>query len=93
MIFLSLPKDRDRDRDVNKWDKRKNDRKQSHRKEEKGWRNQPKKGLEPVDVDLEDLMMKINQQFRCNKCQSISSIYAPVCSVCDTDNPTYIANT
>lgn len=87
---MSLPKD---NRDVDKWERRKDGRTQNPRKEEKGWRNQPNKKLEPSDVDLEDLMMKINHQFRCQKCQSISSIYAPICSVCDAENPVYTPHT
>lgn len=90
---MSLPKDLDRTRDMNKWEKRKDGRKHTIRKEEKGWRNQPKKESDVRDVGLEDLMMKINQQFRCQKCQNISSIYAQLCPVCDESNPTYVPHT
>ena len=90
---MSLPRDLDKARDMNKWEKRKDGKKQTTRKEEKGWRIRPKKEADTRDVDLEDLTMKINQQFRCQKCQSISSIYAPLCPVCDESNPTYVPHT
>jgi len=92
VILLSLPRDVDVDKELSKRNRRKEDRNHNPRKEEKGWRNKPKRNEDTIDVDLEDLMMKINHQFRCNKCQNISSIYAENCSICDAENPAYPPN-
>ena len=77
MIVLTRPEDQDRDRH-----KSKKGKKTTFKREDKSWRANQKSHNPNAEEDMEDLMLKFNQQFKCKSCQGISSIYAPECTLC-----------
>ena len=61
--------------------------KTTFRREDKSWRANSKPDYSEQDDELEDLMLRINQQFKCKLCSVISSIYSPECNSCGEKNP------
>tara|TARA_R110000850_G_scaffold241668_3_gene366310 strand:+ start:3657 stop:3926 length:270 start_codon:yes stop_codon:yes gene_type:complete len=82
VIIVAHPDDRDRDTH-----KVKKGKKTYIKREDKSWRLNQKNHNDGPDEELEDLMLKINKQFRCKRCEGITSIYALKCSSCDDPNP------
>lgn len=82
MIVLTRPDEQDREKNVRK----KKGKKTTFKREDKSWRANQKPEHDTQD-EMEELMLKFNQQFKCKKCQGISSIYAPECTLCGEPNP------
>jgi hypothetical protein len=82
VIVLTRPEDQERDRH-----KSKKGKKTTFKREDKSWRANQKSHNPNAEEDMEDLMLKFNQQFKCKSCQGISSIYAPECTTCGEPNP------
>ena len=61
--------------------------KTTFRREDKSWRANSKPTYDEEEDELEELMLKINQQFKCNACGFISSIFMPECNSCGEANP------
>ena len=83
MIILTRPDEQDRDRHKGK----KNGKKTTFEREDKSWRANQKNHNPNAEDEMEDLMLRFNQQYKCKKCQGISSIYAPECTTCGEPNP------
>ena len=79
---MTRPDDQDRDSNVRK----KKGKKTTFKSEDKSWRANQKPEHDTQD-EMEELMLKFNQQFKCKKCQGISSIYALECTLCGEANP------